>query len=206
MRVSFLSVDYCLSFSSARRSRQAKAESQKCLSNLAKKWCLKFRAVFHFLGASKVGDFYLLTQIYLQNIVLYAEYRGAVRVVPDAEMVLQPSLLAVLCCQTQQTCRRAQSRRYRSTTSSSTLLQSARGSLRFGRGLIFPDLCEYAVSLLLSFGTLIPFCFTFFCPEEPVGGLWWGVCCCAGRLRRGCAVFDTKMILTVNRKLRLPVT
>lgn len=206
MRVSFLSFDYCLLFSSARRSRQAKAESQKCLSNLAKKWCLKFRAVFRFLGASKVGNFYLLTQIYLQNVILYAKYQGTVRVIPDAEMVLQPSLLAMLCCQTEHTCRRVQSHRYQSTTSSSALLRSVRRSLRFGRGLIFPDLCEYAVSLLLSFGTLIPFCFTLLCPEELVGGLWRGVCCCAGRLRRGCAVFDTKMILTVNRKLRLLVT
>lgn len=100
MRVNFLSFDYCLSFSSARRSRQAKTGSQKCLSNLAKKWCLKFRAVFSFLGASKVEDFYLLTQIYLQNVVLYAKYWSTVRAMPDTEMVLHPSLFAVLCCQT----------------------------------------------------------------------------------------------------------
>lgn len=161
MRVNFLSFDYCLSFSSARRSRQAKTESQKCLSNLAKKWCLKFRAVFSFLGASKVEDFYLLAQIYLQNVVLYAKYWSTVRVMPDTEMVLHPSLFAMLCCQTKQIGCRAKSHGYQRMTSSSTLLRSTRRSLRFGRGLTFPELCECAVSLVMS----IPFCFALFYPK-----------------------------------------
>lgn len=121
MRVNFLSFDYCLSFSSARRSRQAKAESQKCLSNLAKKWCLKFRAVSSILGASKVGNFYLHTQIYLQNVVLYAKYWSTARVMTDTEMVLHPSLFAMLCCQTKQIGCRAKSHRYQRMTSSLTL-------------------------------------------------------------------------------------
>lgn len=164
MRVNFLSFDYCLSFSSARRSRQAKTESQKCFSNLAKKWCLKFRAVFSFLGVSKVANLYLLTQIYLRNVVLYAKHGSTVRVMPDAEMVLHPSLFAMLCCQTKRTGCRAKPPRCQSTTSSSTLSGSTRRSPSFGRGLTFPELCEYAVSLLTS----IPFCFALFYPKEPV--------------------------------------
>lgn len=73
---------------------------------------LKFRAVLRgFLGASKVESSYLLTQIYLQNVILYAKYWSTVRLMPDAEMVLRPSLFAVLCCQTKTGCR-AKSHRY----------------------------------------------------------------------------------------------
>lgn len=73
---------------------------------------LKFRAVFRgFSGALKVENLYLLTQIYLQNVVLYAKYWSTVRLMPDTEMVLRPSLFAVLCCQTKTGCR-AKSHRY----------------------------------------------------------------------------------------------
>lgn len=62
---------------------------------------LKFRAVFWgFLSASKVENLYLLTQMYLQNVVLYAKYWSTARLMPDTEMVLHPSLFTVLCCQT----------------------------------------------------------------------------------------------------------
>lgn len=112
MRVNFLFFDYCLSFSSAGRSRQAKAESQKCVSNLAKKWCLNSgQCLGVFLSASKVENLYLLTQMYLQNVLLYAKYWSTVRLMPDTEMVLHPSLFAMLCCQTKTGCR-AKSHRY----------------------------------------------------------------------------------------------
>lgn len=67
---------------------------------------LKFRAAFRsFLSASKMENLYLLTQIYLQNVILYAKDWSTVRLMPDTEMVLHPSLFAMLCCQTQTGCR-----------------------------------------------------------------------------------------------------
>lgn len=73
---------------------------------------LKFRAVFwDFWSASKVENLYLLTQMYLQNVVLYAKYWSTARLMPDTEMVLHASLFAVLCCQTKTGCR-AKSHRY----------------------------------------------------------------------------------------------
>lgn len=73
---------------------------------------LKFRAVYRsFLSASKMENLYLLTQIYLQNVVLYAKDWSTVSLMPDTEMVLHPSLFAMLCCQTQTGCR-AKSHRY----------------------------------------------------------------------------------------------
>lgn len=73
---------------------------------------LKFGAVYRsFLSASKMENLYLLTQIYLQNVVLYAKDWSTVSLMPDTEMVLHPSLFATLCCQTQTGCR-AKSHRY----------------------------------------------------------------------------------------------
>lgn len=76
---------------------------------------LKFRAVFRgFVSASEGENLYLLTQIYLQNVVLYAKDWSPVRLMPDTEMVLHPSLFAMLCCQTKSGCR-AKSHRYQKT-------------------------------------------------------------------------------------------
>lgn len=165
MRVNFLSFDYCSSFSSAGRSRQAKAESQKCLYNLAKKWCWKFRAVSSFVGELKAESFYLCTQTYRQNVwnlqnvgawweqgqiqkwccTLHFLPRRAVKL---NKLVARPNLTGIR------------------TPSSLTLLRSTRRRLRLGPDLIFPEPCAYAASLPLSFVMSIPFWFCPFFPQK----------------------------------------
>lgn len=141
------------------------------------------------------------TQIYLQNVILYAKYWSTVRGMPDMEMVLHSLLFAVLCCQTKLvTGPELTSTRERPAPRRSREVHA--GSLRFGGGLTFPEPWEHAVSLLLSVVVSIPCCFALFLPQR--AGRFMSV---TGHvLLRDCAVFYTKMTLTVNRKLRLLLT
>lgn len=151
---------------------------------------LKFRAVFRsFLSASKMENLYLLTQIYLQNVILYAKDWSTVRLMPDTEMVLHPSLFAMLCCQTQTGCR-AKSHRYQRIA----------------------QLVDTSVKCMQEFELGIPWAvwvcsvpcrvdFVVFCPFAPPNCWWVPVCggtCAAVLSGSRCAVFYTKMTLTCS--------
>lgn len=121
---------------------------------------------------------------------------------PHPEMVLHPSLFAMLCCQTKQIGCKAKSHRYQRITGSLTLSRSTCGSLRLGCDLISPELCAYAVSFLLSF--VMSVLFHFSPPKEPEDScLWLAVGCWENA---GVYFFHFEINPTVNRKLRLLVT
>lgn len=157
---------------------------------------LKFRAVFRsFLTASKMENLYLLTRIYLQNVVLYAKDWSTVSLMPDTEMVLHPSLFP--CCAVRlKLVAGPNLTGIRGLHSSLTPLWSAHRSLSFAPSLTFPELCEYAVSLV----EWILLRFALFPPK-----LWVPVCggaCAAVLSGSHCTVFYTKMTLTVaNRNI-----
>lgn len=157
----------------------------------------------------KAESFYLCTQTYhqnvwnLQNAGAWWE-RGQIqkwcftlhflprRAVKLNKLVARPNLTGIR------------------TTSSLMLLRSTCRRLRLGRDLILPEPCAYALSLLLSFVMSIPFWFCPIFPQRagrsvPVIG---HVLLCFQAAERLLFVFFfyTKTILTVNRKLRLPVT
>lgn len=122
---------------------------------------------------------------------------------PHPEMVLHPSLFAMLCCQTKQIGCKAKSHRYWRITSSSTLSRSTCRSLRLGCDLISPEPCAYAVSFLLSFVMSVLFC------SPPLKSQKTHDCDWAWAAERMCFFFfffNSKINLTVNRKLRLLVT
>lgn len=137
---------------------------------------LKFRAVFRsFLSASKMENLYLLTQIYLQNVILYAKDWSTVSLMPDTEMVLHPSLFATLCCQTQTGCR-AKSHRYQ------RIAQLVDTSVKCTQEF---ELCSKLDIPWAVWVCSVP-CwvdFVVFCPFSPkllVGScLRYGECCCA---------------------------
>lgn len=121
---------------------------------------------------------------------------------PHPEMVLHPSLFAMLCCRTKQIGCKAKSHRYQRITGSLMLSRSTRRRLRLGCDLISPELCACAVSFLLSFVMSVLLCF----PHPPPKSPKTRVCDWAWAAERMCLFFlNSKINLTVNRKLRLLV-
>lgn len=123
---------------------------------------------------------------------------------PHPEMVLHPSLFAMLCCRTKQIGCKAKSHRYQRITGSLMLSRSTRRRLRLGCDLISPELCAYAVSFLLSFVMSVLFCFPHPPPPQRARRL---VSVIGHGLLRECVCFflNSKINLTVNRNLRLLV-
>lgn len=141
---------------------------------------LKFRAVFRgFLGASKVENLYLLTQIYLQNVILYAKYWSTVRLMPDTEMVLRPSLFAMLCCQTKTGCRAKSHRYQRIAQLLDTSVKCMQESELCSR-LDIPQavwVCNVPSLKLCRVDSVV------FLPFSPPNScLCWALCCCGVRL------------------------